>query len=241
MIHLGFRASGVDARDWPLGKLGAEPRATLPDAVSYEAQLSDIFEQAGPSCVGEALARAWHERAVIQGSASPIYPDPLALYALARAAERGDPALPLIDSGAMPRWALSALSDCGALPRGSWYDPSRTLRPDWATLRSSADRRGVQYARLWSPVEARQALAAGFPVVIGGDVDQSYLDQSTGIWGGVRGAVLGGHARCLVGYRPGSFREVNSWGETWGEHGLCWLADSVLDVSELWAVELVQT
>ena len=234
---LGFRPSPHDHRDWPLERLGVDPRASIPLEVSYEGLVDEVFEQSGPSCVGEATARAWHLRARIQGEPAPCYPDALAVYALARAAEFIDASRPLEDSGAFPRCALQAVSECGVVARGTWQDPTRLRRPDWAALRASADRRVVRYARLWTAQDARSALAAGHPVLVGIDCDESFLDYSGGVWAGMTGPAVGGHAVAAVGYRAGAIRIVNSWSTGWGEAGFGWLADSVINAAELWAVE----
>jgi hypothetical protein len=67
----------------------------------------------------------------------------------------------------------------------------------------------------------RQAIAEGIPVCIGVMVDQAFEDYS----GGLLGAPdltnpLGGHMLCVVGFKSdGTFRVVNQWGSSWGDHG----------------------
>jgi Papain family cysteine protease len=79
----------------------------------------------------------------------------------------------------------------------------------------------------------RQHLAQGAPVVIGAMVGGSFMNNMLGrkVWqptqrdynmGG-----FGGHAMCVIGYDDdyvdGSFQIMNSWGEEWGDRGMCWV------------------
>lgn len=238
MSRFGFRPSPDDPRDWPLARLGVDLGAALPLEVSYDDRIAVVYDQSGQTCVGESTARAWNLRAILQGNPGAIYPDPEAIYALAYALELGDPNLPINDDGAVPRCALEAVDDCGVVARGAWAG-MRRVRPAWRTMRASVDRRRIRYARLSTALEARQALAAGYPVKDGGDVDESYAEWTTGIYPGLTGPVLGGHDRCLIGYGPGYFLEINSWGPDDAVNGRRMLSDAAVEQCELWAMELV--
>ena len=238
--YYGWRPSPKDERDWPLSRLGlVQGVFGRPDSVDYSHMIDKIVDQVGPSCVGEGTARGVHVRRMIEGAVADL-PDALFIYALARAYEVG-PDGPLPNDGAFIRNALQVINDCGVAPRGTCSPDDILQRPNWRAMQLAADSRQLEYARLLSADEARSALWSGFPVVIGGDVDQAYCDRgpSDPPWNGVAGTVLGGHCRCLVGYEPGALLEVNSWGTNWAQGGFSWLTDSVVDSSELWAVKMV--
>lgn len=238
----GARRSPHDARDWPLHRIGATS-VRVPDAVNRDNLVKLVTDQSiTSSCVGQACARAWYTRAVLQGDINVEYPAPFAIYGVALAAEMVDPNGPLLDNGTYPRLGLKAMADVGVVAMNRWNDVGRvTERLPWEILRESSDRRGVRFARVDGQAEMRRALASGFPLVVAFDVDQSFEDYRGGVWTGMRGRSLGGHCTTLIGYDVGKFRGVNSWAETWGEHGLYWISDlAALDI-EAWAVELVST
>lgn len=233
----GLRPSPPDDRDWPIHKLGVDMGASIPAEVSYDSLVTIVYDQDGGTCVGESTARAWNLRALIQGARNALYPDPNAIFALANAVELGDPKLPIEDNGAIPRCALQAVKENGVLPRGLWSD--RLTRPDWATITNMADRRVIKYARCANAYQARQALAAGFPVKNGGPIDRAYTKWTTGVYPGLTGPILGRHDRCLIGYGSGWFLEINSWGALDAVRGRRKLSDVAVEECELWAMELV--
>jgi hypothetical protein len=235
----GSRPSPDDPRDWPLHKLTAA-RVAIPDVVNHE-NLIEVIQDQGQygSCVGWGSTRAWHLRARIQGDLTVHYPSATAVYSEAVASDVGDPTVPLRDEGTFPRSGLTAMAKLGVVPLSAFNPDVIPVRPNWATFTQSADRRGVQFARVYGATEMRTALAAGFPIVVGFDVDQSFEDYAGGVWNGMQSAALGGHCTCWFGYKPGAFRGVNSWSASWGESGMYWISDAAADGVEAWAVQLV--
>ncbi len=79
----------------------------------------------------------------------------------------------------------------------------------------------------------KQNLAKGSPVVIGMMVGGSFMTNMMGkdVWIPTRSdydkSGFGGHAMCVIGYddfkESGSFLIMNSWGEDWGNKGVCWV------------------
>lgn len=79
----------------------------------------------------------------------------------------------------------------------------------------------------------KQNLAQGAPVVIGMMVGGTFMNQMRGkdVWmpssSDYRMRGFGGHAMCVTGYDDnkagGAFEIMNSWGETWGDKGYCWV------------------
>lgn len=238
---LGHREAPPDDRDWPAERLGLTGAGALPPVGDLTAEIDRIRDQgATSSCVGHAVARAWHLRARVQGDARVEHPSALDVYAVARVHE--SPGAPLVDAGSIVRDALQALDALGACPESAWPFDADLVNsiPPWDARRSAADRRSVRYARLFGADAVRRAIAAGHPVVLGCAVDQAFMDlRAHSTWPGLRGESLGGHATCIVGYEPGALLLCNSWGESWSDHGLGWIADRAVDSAELWAVEVV--
>jgi len=62
-------------------------------------------------------------------------------------------------------------------------------------------------------------LAKKFPIFTGTEVTRTnYMKaEYEGIYGGRDGEIIGGHAVCIVGYKPGFFIVRTSWGADWGK------------------------
>lgn len=108
------------------------------------------------------------------------------------------------------------------------------------------------YHRCWSAHSVKQALAQGFPVVLG---VRWYVDD-TSFGAGARsgelhwsGSSVGGHAVTVVGYdddhrnpdgSSGAFKIKNSWGTRWGQLGYGWAsyAGTSKNFIEAFAVEV---
>lgn len=84
----------------------------------------------------------------------------------------------------------------------------------------------------------KAALSAGRGVVVGMDVDQKFMDLGTsgnrgtledlhingGVWPGLSGEVVGGHAMSICGYADEGVYIINSWGTSWNDCGFGWIA-----------------
>ena len=69
--------------------------------------------------------------------------------------------------------------------------------------------------------EIRNYLAKGFPIFTGFPTTATNFQKArtTGFWGGIDGAQIGGHAICFVGYDENGIVALNSWGAKWGKFG----------------------
>jgi hypothetical protein len=73
--------------------------------------------------------------------------------------------------------------------------------------------------------EVKSHLHAGYPVLIGANVDAAFIKQPAGqVWNTI-GTAIGGHAMVVVGYDDAkqAFRLMNSWGSQWADNGFCWV------------------
>jgi C1A family cysteine protease len=157
------------------------------------------------------------------------------------------------DAGAEIRDGLKVVSSLGFPPEADWpYDIARfaDAPPAAANTDAKADR-ATKYMRVTvSQAALRQALAAGFAVVVGFTVYESFESDAVASSGEVpmpvRGEqVVGGHAVLCVGYDDHAQRFLcrNSWGADWGQGGYFTIPYGYLGssayASDFWSIELV--
>lgn len=124
--------------------------------------------------------------------------------------------------------ALNLVSDQGAVSLADMpYDAADIFSKPNETLKNKAMRYRIDYWRQVNVQDLKEVKAhinAGFPVLIGADVDKYFQRHPKGrIWTQV--ADEGGyHAMIAVGYsdRLNAFKIMNSWGDTWADDGFCW-------------------
>lgn len=135
------------------------------------------------------------------------------------------------DNGSYIRDAFKALSNIGCPPEEYWpYDESKfkeTPSPD--AFRMAENYKILEYHRMFSVQEMKQAIAGYQPVVIGGEIFSSIMGvEKDGMIKmpnvGVDG-FLGGHAMIAVGYNDDLQCMLirNSWGTWWGDNGYGWM------------------
>ena len=216
----------ADERDWCVESLVGD--AHVPAMVDLSKYVDHVRDQgATSSCVGQAFARAIHVRAGVEGITIP-FPSALQIYALARREE-----LPLVDQGSRPRAAASAMRELGVAAEAHWPFDEETVNelPPWDVLQGSVDALVTGYYRIGGEgdercILVRQALAAGYPLPFALQVDRSFEDYTEGVIGGFAGESLGGHMTALIGYGPGWFLGINSWGPAWGDGGFFRISDA---------------
>jgi hypothetical protein len=203
------------------------------------------------ACVGHGCAGARETLEIIGGNPPPLVPLSRAfIYFKARELEGTQDQ----DSGAMVRDGCKVMQTIGVPTEATFpYTAGdyRRVPPD-LDLTEAAQYRIASYARLNSSGEVRAAISANMPVVIGVAVFQSF-ETSIGPDGLVplpgNEPELGGHCMYIRGYRPNPravgtylFDTVNSWSESFGDRGVCYLAQEYLDnpnwCSDLWSISL---
>jgi C1A family cysteine protease len=115
---------------------------------------------------------------------------------------------------------------------------------------ASKYRTTAYYSLQTNPSAVKQALYDGFPVVLGFDVYESFMN--TGKLGYMpipdksREDYLAGHAVAIVGWSDnhygGAFRARNSWGASWGQNGYFWMPYEVIRqgyTADYWVVARV--
>ncbi len=220
---------------------------------SLEQLISDVWDQRQTSsCTGHAFGRASQLRLLRLAQDAGVAlsvpkPSVTFIYQCGVAAGNPSPNDPLVDQGASPSLVMRGMAVQGvppdsACPAGGFdaaYDADSlahefvTDEPDMEALAEASTFVLQGWYRIdegtdQTVQDVAQALAAGYPVVVGVEVDQAFEDQDgTKVCPPCGPASLGGHMLCIVGYRTNArgeleFRVCNSWGPGWADHGLFW-------------------
>lgn len=213
-------------------------RNQLPSRVSLEQYAPPRSHQGSQgSCVGWASAYA--ARTILQSKATGQNPSNIAFspaYLYNQIHLEGCEGAYMLD-------AMKALSQTGALPFNEFRYDERTCAnyPTRAQISKGRQYTINGYNRLtngpnnYTPnINAiKQNLAQGAPVVIGMMVGGSFMSRMVGqeLWRPTQSDYaqrgFGGHAMCVIGYddnyQGGAFQIMNSWGERWGNDGICWV------------------
>lgn len=155
------------------------------------------------------------------------------------------------DSGAYIRDGIKVVSRRGAPLERHWpYNISRfATRPSNNAQADGLKRTVTRYERATNLYSCLDALAAGFPVVVGFLVYSSFMSGqviNTGVMpypNVVRESFLGGHAVLLVGFDSNTNRFIarNSWGSGWGDRGYFYMPYNVISnrsmSSDFWVIK----
>jgi len=206
--------------------------ATLPVRVDLRAGCSPIEDQGAlGSCTGNAIAgivEYMDRRAgkMIDVSRLFIYYEERVLINTVN-----------YDSGAYIRDGIKVVNKKGACLESVWpYMISRyRTKPSTAAYNDALRRKANAYQKCANFTAVKQALAQGFPVVVGFDVYESFETQAvanTGVMPYPQAGeqLLGGHAVALVGYNDTTQRFIarNSWGTGWGDRGYFYMPYQVI-------------
>ncbi len=118
------------------------------------------------------------------------------------------------EHGAAPLSAMPYSRYDAQVPQAAHAAAKRYRIDTWRTVNAQA------------PMEVKAQLAAGFPVMIGAEIDEGFARlRGDQMWRDRQGEVKGGHAMVVVGYDDGrkAFRLINSWGTEWGDGGYVWV------------------
>lgn len=249
----GWRRDRVDHRDLLLHEQVRLPAVdTLPAAVDLRTtgHLADpIFDQGSlGSCTANAIAGALLYVQHALGLEPRVTPARLALYYWERVIE----GTASDDAGAEIRDGLKVVAGKpGYVDESLWpYDVDKFADdPGQAIALDAAPNHATKYMRVnVSAAAMKQALAAGFPVVIGFNCYQEIESDQVARTGYLprpaRGEQpIGGHAVLLVGYDDARQRWIcrNSWGADWGMGGYFETDYGYLDsstyASDFWVVQ----
>jgi C1A family cysteine protease len=116
---------------------------------------------------------------------------------------------------------------------------------------NAANHKFLSYQRLLSLNDVKRCLHDGYPVIGGIYIYESFESPIVAKTGIVpmpkpKEQSYGGHAICIVGYKDGKsptdgyFIVRNSWGETWGDKGYCYIPYNFLTKSlmfDMWSAK----
>lgn len=248
--RFGYIPDLPDLRDHPMQVKA--PKA-LPKTVTLEnnvGMLFPVYDQGNlGSCTANAIACAI-EYQLRQQNLAEFTPSRLAIYYGERAIEGSIG----IDAGAMIRDGMKVVAREGVAPEHLWPyvtdDERFTRKPIEAYYIEALKRQVVAYERVDQNERAiRQALAAGYPIVFGISVYESFESEAVERAGRVPlprkdEAMIGGHAILMTGYTKSLVHFRNSWGAGWGRagHGSLPL-DYVLNpdlAEDFWIIKLME-
>lgn len=201
------------------------------------------------SCAAHAGAGALE--ILLSGEGAMTKLSRLHLYWIARALD-GSTAE---DAGTFLRSICQQLGKIGVCPEELWpyVEGNFNLAPPLeAEIRASANRIAGYY-RIETTGEQRlkdveAAIRASHPVIFGTQVGNRFMQTSgkTPI-APDENDLQGGHATCLVGVQTTagrlSFRDRNSWDDTWGDQGYAWLDQDYItwnNTDDIWVLTRMQ-
>ena len=147
------------------------------------------------------------------------------------------------DSGAYIRDGIKACYKYGASLESLWPYNIKKFRsaPNAIAVADGSKRKIKLYQRIADHDGCLDALNAGYPIIIGFDVYQSFMTSTVAYTGMMqypntkKERLLGGHAVLLVGYDKTTQRYIarNSWGIGWGDKGYFYMPFSVIQNSSM--------
>ena len=226
--------------------------ATPQDEISLKQYFKPVSNQYNLSaCVANATADALEATIVRHKGLKPEdVADLSRLFIYYNARNNESPPATDTDAGTMIWLAIDSITRYGVPPESTWdYITSNVnLRPSAAAYVNAIKNRFTNYYSINSTGDDRitdiiKVLSSGCPVIFGTKVDKSYLDTTDNIVMPPSENYIGGHAEIITGYSASkrAFEIRNSWGESWGLAGYCWMDPSYLtaDITQdIWAATI---
>ena len=198
--------------------------AVLPISVDLRPKDAPIYDQGQVgSCVGNATCGA------IQFIQPELTPSRLFAYYNARKIEGTTDE----DAGCCVHDCIQGVVTNGICSETDWpyIEDNATVTPSNQSYIDAKKDLITEYFAIETIEEIKQCLAAGFPVIYGITLHESFESDEVASTGIVpepkkHEEILGGHGMELVGYDDSDpdnpiFIDRNSWGTVWGQSGYC--------------------
>ena len=245
-----WRPQLPDIRDFPF--LSGVAKEKLPASADLTALCPAVYDQLTlGDCVGNEVAFAIQFDEMKQRLSTGVeVPSRLFIYWNARNAE----GTTSIDGGCYIRDAVKTVSKLGVCSEALWpYTIAKfATKPNAAAFKAALKETAVTYQAVAQTLDGiRGAVAAGFPVVLGITVYQSFESATADATGVIPmpttvEKTLGGHCVSVVGFDDAKqvFKFRNSWNAGWGDHGYGYLPYAYLInaglCSDLWVIQKVK-
>lgn len=250
----GYIPDLPDKRDFYFKQLMSELKldSKLPDSVDLRPQMPPVLDQGNlGSCTANGSANA-HFYDQIKQSGTGWCPSRLFIYYNERVIEGTVNS----DSGATIRDAVKSMAKWGVCKEKQWpyinIEKKFRKKPQQFCYINALQFKALKYFRVnQNRTEMQTALAAGFPIIIGFSVYESFESDavaSTGIvpMPGPDEQLLGGHCVLIVGFDNAKQQYIcmNSWGTSWGANGFFFIPYQYLEdpdlASDFWVLQLVK-
>lgn len=222
--------------------------------VDLRSRCPPVYDQGAlGSCTANAVAGAYQFDEIKEGETDIFTPSRLFIYYNERVIEGTVDQ----DSGAQLRDGIKTINATGVCPETMWpYDTDRFANtPPSECYEDAKNHKCVAYKRLEQDLnQFKQCLLQGLPFVFGFIVYESFETKEVAKTGNVpmpdpnTEKILGRHAVMCVGYDAEKqvFIVRNSWSESWGDQGYCYMPFDYLTnidlqlASDFWTVEIVK-
>ena len=223
--------------------LGGLPVAsrTIPQMLDLRSKMPPVYEQGDlDSCTANAICT------VLQYNDSTLQGSRMFLYYNERVVEGGAKEI----MGTAIEDGIASMTSFGVCAEADWpYDTSLfAIQPPNECYAEAKEHMGHRvYSLPKSVMEMKRTLVAGFPIIVGIKVYESFESRGVSHSGivpmpGPAEPCLGGHTVVCVGYNDITSRWIlrNSWGSRWGDKGYFYVPYRyLLDPnfsSELWVI-----
>jgi len=221
--------------------------AKIPAAATVDTLAAEAIQNQGSigSCTTFGGLRAYlYALLKQQGAAALFEPSHLGLYY----DERSDKAN---DTGYTISGMIAALQQKGVGHEALWpYDTAKfTVAPAAEYAADALQHQVIKAGKLYGLDSVKNALAQGYPVVVGVYCFKDFLSQETAQTGNIPDpgwfdSVQGGHCICIVAYddATGRLTFANSWGPEWGKLGFGTISYKYLQKygSDFWIIYSVE-
>jgi len=246
VYNFGYVRDKVDDRDktYRLKRPGLAPPSTHRKNIG---QFPWRYDQGNiGSCVGHGVCETF-KRVLQVRNLQHFDPSRLFAYYIAREDK-------LADTGASIRDAIKAINKLGICSEQVWpYLPEKYAdRPPDVAFTEAEMHQCLCYARVGqTKLDIMDAVSNGYPVVYGKQLYESFMSQEAAKTGIIRKPKrcreehYGGHCMVIFDYDETGTVELNSWGDAWGQAGVCHVPwEYVLDkrlCSDFWVIYKVES